>query len=322
MAKTFRLPPSFYWWPRPRKPKQGSTHFADRGTGTKSSDRKMSWRTRVATTSSAFEPNSRMAIRGSSKPPVSVPPVHQQRRDARHRDQPRPASDADAGGEVPVRPRGRRTFGKKVLKAVRRLSPLVHRNNNLNFTLEAKMIRNRLMHCVFVAATTILPAIELAGAASAQDAPKFVVAKVAERPLTGLPPGDLYWTAETFPTLDAAQAVTTETAVAVEIDGVAWLLTLGPEDKVGHGGHWMTSIGPIDRFDAPSYMLRINVSDAPPGNRDQRPLASGLGGNVCDLGRGDGELGPARSPSSRPAKAARASRRTRRCSPPAPATQR
>ena len=127
------------------------------------------------------------------------------------------------------------------------------------------MIRNRLMHCVFVAAITILPAIELAGAASAQDAPKFVVAKVAERPLTGLPPGDLYWTAETFPTLDAAQAVTTDTAVAVEIDGVAWLLTLGPEDKVGHGGHWMTSIGPIDRFDAPSYMLRINVSDAPPG---------------------------------------------------------
>jgi hypothetical protein len=27
----------------------------------------------------------------------------------------------------------------------------------------------------------------------------------------------------------------------------------------------MTSIGPIDRFDAPTYMLRINVSDAPSG---------------------------------------------------------
>ena len=43
--------------------------------------------------------------------------------------------------------------------------------------------------------------------------------------------------------------------------------TLGPEDKVGHGGHWMTSIGPIDRFEASSYMMRINVSDAPPGTK-------------------------------------------------------
>ena len=127
------------------------------------------------------------------------------------------------------------------------------------------MIWNRLLHCAFVAASVVLPAVGLAGAASAQDAPKFVVTKVAEKPLAGLPPGDLYWTAETFPTLDAAKAATTDTAVAVEIDGKAWLLTLGPEDKVGHGGQWMTSIGPIDRFEAPSYMLRINVSDAPPG---------------------------------------------------------
>jgi len=127
------------------------------------------------------------------------------------------------------------------------------------------MIRNRLMHHFFVATIAVSPAAGLQGTASAQDAPKFVVTKVAEQPLAALPPGDLYWTAETFPTLDAAKAATTDTAIAVEIDGMAWLLTLGPEDKVGHGGHWMTSIGPIDRFDAPSYMLRINVSDAPPG---------------------------------------------------------
>jgi mannose-6-phosphate isomerase-like protein (cupin superfamily) len=127
------------------------------------------------------------------------------------------------------------------------------------------MIRNRLLQFVFVAASAVLPAIGLAGSASAQDAPKFVVTKVAEKPLDGLPPGDLYWTVETFPTLDAAKAATTDNAVAAEIDGMAWLLTLGPEDKVGHGGQWMTSIGPIDRFEAPSYMMRINVSDAPSG---------------------------------------------------------
>jgi quercetin dioxygenase-like cupin family protein len=127
------------------------------------------------------------------------------------------------------------------------------------------MILNRLLYCTFIAASVAVPFLELTGTASAQEAPKFVVNKVAERNLASLPPGDLYWTAETFSSLDEANAATTDTAVAVEIDGEAWLLTLGPEDKIGHGGLWMASIGPIDRFEAPSYMMRINVSDAPPG---------------------------------------------------------
>lgn len=127
------------------------------------------------------------------------------------------------------------------------------------------MTWNRLLQFFFVAACAVLPAVGLVDVASAQEAPKFAVTKLAEKPLAQLPPGDLYWTAETFSTLDAAKAATTDAAVAVEIDGVSWLLTLGPEDKIGHGGQWMASIGPIDRFDAPSYMLRINVSDAPPG---------------------------------------------------------
>ncbi len=124
---------------------------------------------------------------------------------------------------------------------------------------------NRLLLCAFFAAGAGLPVVGLAETESAEDAPKFVVNKVAEKHVAVLPSGDLYWTAETFSTLGAAEAATSDTAVAVEIDGTAWLLTLGPEDKIGHGGHWMMSIGPIDRFEAPSYMLRINVSDAPPG---------------------------------------------------------
>ena len=127
------------------------------------------------------------------------------------------------------------------------------------------MIRNRLLQYFFVVASAVLPVVGLANDVSAQEAPKFVVTKVAEKPLARLPEGNLYWTAETFSTLDAAKAATTDAAVAVEIDGMSWLLSLGPEDKVGHGGQWMASIGPIDRFDAPSYLLRINVSDALPG---------------------------------------------------------
>jgi quercetin dioxygenase-like cupin family protein len=129
------------------------------------------------------------------------------------------------------------------------------------------MSRNSLLCGVIFVGAVAASVGAVVGEASAQDPPKFVVNKVAEKPLAALPEGDLYWTAETFSTPDAAKAATTNAAVAVEIGGTAWLLTLGPEDKVGHGGHWMASIGPIDRFEASSYMLRINVSDAPPGTK-------------------------------------------------------
>lgn len=129
------------------------------------------------------------------------------------------------------------------------------------------MIRNYRICITSLASALVASAVAFASLASAQEAPKFAVKKVAERTLSSLPKGDLYWTAETFPNLDAAKAAMTDTAVAVEIDGTPWLLTLGAEDKVGHGGHWRTSIGPIDRFEASSYMLRINVSDAPPGTK-------------------------------------------------------
>ncbi len=103
------------------------------------------------------------------------------------------------------------------------------------------------------------------GQAAAQSQGKFVVEKIAEKPLAALPEGDLYWTAETFPTLEEAKAAVGETSLATEFDGKAWLLTIGPEDDKGHGGEVVASVGPIDRFDAPEYLLRINTSLAPPG---------------------------------------------------------
>ncbi len=101
--------------------------------------------------------------------------------------------------------------------------------------------------------------------AAAHEEPKFGVDLVAEKPLKALPNGDLYWEAETFATFDAGKAAATETGVAAEIGGKVWLLTLGPKDMAGHGGKWVATVGPIDRFDAPNYLLRINVSNAPPG---------------------------------------------------------
>jgi quercetin dioxygenase-like cupin family protein len=103
------------------------------------------------------------------------------------------------------------------------------------------------------------------GEGAAQSQEKFVVEKIGERSIAALPDGDLYWTAETFSTLEEAEAAVGETNLAVELDGKAWLLTLGPKDDKGHGGEIVTSVGPIQRFDAPEYMLRINASNAPPG---------------------------------------------------------
>jgi quercetin dioxygenase-like cupin family protein len=104
-----------------------------------------------------------------------------------------------------------------------------------------------------------------ASAGAAQEAPEFVVTPVAEKSLEALPEGDLYWHVETFATLDEAQAAATEYSVAAEADGQAWLLTLGPETPPGSGGEHVVTVGPIDRFDAPEYLMRINVSDGPPG---------------------------------------------------------
>ena len=101
----------------------------------------------------------------------------------------------------------------------------------------------------------------------AQSQGKFVVEKVAEKTVGSLPDGPLFWTAETFPTLAEAEAKVGESSIAAEIDGKAWLLTLGPENAAGHGGEVVASVGPIDAFEAPEYMLRINTSLAPPGSK-------------------------------------------------------
>jgi quercetin dioxygenase-like cupin family protein len=119
-----------------------------------------------------------------------------------------------------------------------------------------------------LAATTLMgsAALLLPSQVAGQSQSKFVVEKIAEKSISGLPDGDLYWTVETFPSLGEAEAGAGETAVAVELDGKGWLLTLGPEDATGHGGEVIKSVGPITRFDAPEYMMRINTSNAPPGS--------------------------------------------------------
>lgn len=100
---------------------------------------------------------------------------------------------------------------------------------------------------------------------TAAQAQKFVIAPVAEKKVSHLPPGPLFWRIDIFPTLDQAEAAASPTALAAEVAGKAWLFTLGPPGGSSPGGRKVAEIGPVPSFTAPEYLLRINRAGGPPG---------------------------------------------------------
>ena len=113
-------------------------------------------------------------------------------------------------------------------------------------------------------AATALVAVT-AAPALAQSQGKFVVTKMAEMPVSELPDGELYWHVETFASLEDAKAARSDFSLATEFDDKAWLFTLADRKAGAMGGTAVTSIGPVPRFDAPEYLLRINSATAPVG---------------------------------------------------------
>jgi quercetin dioxygenase-like cupin family protein len=104
--------------------------------------------------------------------------------------------------------------------------------------------------------------LALAAAAFAQE---FKVAPLAEKKVTELPAGPLYWQIETFPTRAEAEAVAGPLSLAAEAGGKVWLFTLGPEDAQAHGGTMVAEVGPLEDVAAPEYLLSIREGVAPPG---------------------------------------------------------
>lgn len=96
---------------------------------------------------------------------------------------------------------------------------------------------------------------------------KFVIKPIAERKLTQLPAGPLYWRLENFTTLAKAQAAAGPASLAAEAAGKAWLFTLGPKGGATPGGTEVADIGPVPPISAPEYLLRVNLASAPPGAR-------------------------------------------------------
>ena len=94
---------------------------------------------------------------------------------------------------------------------------------------------------------------------------EFKVGPVAEKKVTELPAGPLYWQIENFPTRAAAEAAAGPLSLAAEADGKAWLFTLGPEGAPTHGGTMVAEVGPLEEVTAPEYLLSIREGVAPTG---------------------------------------------------------
>ncbi|WP_134497132.1 cupin domain-containing protein [Microvirga pakistanensis] len=104
----------------------------------------------------------------------------------------------------------------------------------------------------------------LSSPASAQQG--FFVKPLAEKKVTELPPGDLFWHIDTFDSKEQAQAAAGSSGLVAEYDGEVWLFRLGRAGEAATGGTKVAEIGPIPRITAQEYLLRVNEAGGPKGS--------------------------------------------------------
>ncbi|HEU5315004.1 MAG TPA: nuclear transport factor 2 family protein [Chloroflexota bacterium] len=95
------------------------------------------------------------------------------------------------------------------------------------------------------------------------------IAGPAQKRVTSLPAGPLYWRVETFPTAAEARAAEGPEAVAIEAEGQGWLFSLVTKDAETAGaprGTRLTEFGPVPVPDAPEYLLQIAEQTRAQGN--------------------------------------------------------
>lgn len=100
----------------------------------------------------------------------------------------------------------------------------------------------------------------------AQAQQQLQIKPIVEMKLKQLPNGLLYWRVETLPEIAQARelAAASETALAAEVSGKAWLFTLGAKGGATPGATRVAEIGPVPVIAAPEYLLRINHASGPP----------------------------------------------------------
>jgi quercetin dioxygenase-like cupin family protein len=109
------------------------------------------------------------------------------------------------------------------------------------------------------------PTTQTATPTAQEEQEEFVVESVAEKTVTELPAGPLYWHVENFPALPDAEAAAGPFSLAADVEGKVWLFTLGPKGTPTHGGSMVTEIGPLVDVPAPEYLLGIYHGVAAPG---------------------------------------------------------
>jgi hypothetical protein len=88
---------------------------------------------------------------------------------------------------------------------------------------------------------------------------------IAEKIVDALPSEPLYWSVNSFGTLDQAKKAAGAYSLAAESDGKAWLFTLGPKAGSSNGGTAVVDAGPITPPKASRFLLRISESITTPG---------------------------------------------------------
>jgi hypothetical protein len=108
---------------------------------------------------------------------------------------------------------------------------------------------------------------------------KYVVKPVAQKKVSQLPQGPLYWRVETFPSLTDAKAAVgpdgwdpaavryqTTTALVAEVADKVYVVTLGAKGAATPGGTKVAEIGPLPPIAASEYLLRLNYGSGPAGS--------------------------------------------------------
>lgn len=125
-----------------------------------------------------------------------------------------------------------------------------------------------MMKHKFAAAMVLLLASSISTEAQQQaQQPAYVVKPMAEKKVSELPAGELFWRIENFPTVAQAEAAKGPNSLVAEFRGKVWLFTLGPAGQESAGGTKVAEIGPIPRVEASQYLLRINEAGGPPGTK-------------------------------------------------------
>lgn len=118
-----------------------------------------------------------------------------------------------------------------------------------------------------IAAAMALASASLLMPPSAIAGQPLVIKPLAEKKVSELPPGPLFWRIENFAALSQAQEAAGQWSLVAESAGKVWLFTLGPAGASSPGGTKVAEVGPIPRITAPQYLLRINEASGPPGSK-------------------------------------------------------